>query len=207
MAERAHPDIPGFRRGWKLGWRMGFIPWVTRTPTPYRSELFWRYRWAGRHCRGRDVLDIPCGMGWGTSLITNARSVVGVDISTEAITEARDRYGRRHRFLTGSMAALSFRDGSFDVVSCLEGIEHVAKPLGESFLAEAARVLRPSGLLLLSSPHPREGSHSGNPHHVYEYPPGEMRALLERRFEIAQEERRPVDRLEVTYFVARRADG
>jgi len=202
MAERAHPDIAGFEGRWTFRLRRGLIPWLTYTPNPYRSEFFWRYRWVAKHCRGKDVLDVPCGMGWGTSLITGARSVTGVDISAEAIAEAKQRYGHPYRFVTGSMAKLQFSDLSFDVLSCLEGIEHVPKAVGIAFLKEAARVLRPNGRLMLSSPHPQHGTHSGNPYHVYEYPPEEMRELIGGGFDILEESHRRVDNLIVTYFLA-----
>jgi ubiquinone/menaquinone biosynthesis C-methylase UbiE len=126
-----------------------------------------------------------------------------VDISAEAIAEAKSRYGSKRNFQVGSMERLEFSDECFDIVSCLEGIEHVPQAIGASFLAEAARVLRPNGLLLLSSPHPVEGTHSGNPHHVYEYPPEELRALISRHFHLESERQRPVDTLIITYFAAR----
>lgn len=145
-------------------------------------------------------------MGWGTSLINGTRSLVGVDVSAEAIAEAKSRYGIGRNFQLGSMERLEFSNDCFDVVSCLEGIEHVPQAIGESFMAEAARILRPNGLLLLSSPHPVEGAHSGNPHHVYEYPPEEMRALISRHFHLESERQRLVDNLVVTYFAARLKD-
>jgi ubiquinone/menaquinone biosynthesis C-methylase UbiE len=203
MAERAHPDTAGFQAPLKLTFKKGFIPWLSRTPNEYRDAFYWRYKWVASFCRNLEVIDIPCGMGWGTSLIKGAKSVIGVDISPEAIAEANQRYGKNFRFVVGSMEHLEFPDNNFDVVSCLEGIEHVPTAIGEAFMREAARVLKPGGLLLLSSPHPITGTHSGNPYHVYEYPPEEMRALISRHFKIESETQRKVDTLIVTYFQAR----
>ena len=129
---------------------------------------------------------------------------MGVDRDGRSIEEARRRYAGHARFETGDMAGLPFPEGSFDVVVCLEGIEHVPVEVGARFIEEAARVLRPGGLLLLSSPHSPTSPHSGNPYHVHEYRPEEIRALIVRRFDIEESICRPVDRLEVHYFRARR---
>ena len=204
MAERAHPDLEGFHDRWRLRWRLGFIPWLVREKNPYRAEFFWRYTWVTPHCRGRDVIDVPCGMGWGTSLIDGPRSIVGIDISAEAIDEARKRYGQGVEFRVGSMEKLDFDDGSLDTVVCLEGIEHVPQEIALAFLDEVSRVLRPAGQLLLSSPHCKTGEHSGNPYHVHEYAPAEIRGLLEARFTVEESVAREADNMIIHYFRARR---
>ena len=45
MAERAHPDDPGFAYGWSFRLRGGVIPWVTRRGNPYGAAFRWRYKW------------------------------------------------------------------------------------------------------------------------------------------------------------------
>ena len=204
MSERAHPDDPSFRDGWRLRRLWGFIPWVERRENSYRRAVVWRYNWADRHCQGKRVLDIPCGMGWGTSLIGSAASVVGMDISPDAVAEARHRYGQRIRFEVGSMAALDFPDSSLDVVCCLEGIEHVPVEVGRKFLDESRRVLAPGGTLLLSSPYCRVRAHSGNPYHIHEYGPEEIRSEVERNFVIDEVIERDVDILRILYIRATR---
>lgn len=200
MVERAHPDNPGFRNKWRFCMRRKFIPWIILQHSPYRQAFLWRYRWAGRYCKACDVLDIPCGMGWGTSLLEGCKTLVGIDISPDAIAEARQRYGMCAKFLVGDMTKLEFSNESFDVVVCLEGIEHVRPEIGDMFIYEADRVLRPGGLLLLSSPHCRTKEHSGNPYHVKEYKPEEIRALINPAFEVVDVVERDVDNLTVTYF-------
>jgi ubiquinone/menaquinone biosynthesis C-methylase UbiE len=74
------------------------------------------------------------------------------------------------------MSRLEFPDCSFDIVACLEGIEHVSIEVGAKFLREAYRILRPGGQLFVTSPHPKTGGHSGNPFHVHEYRTEELRA-------------------------------
>jgi len=74
---------------------------------------------------------------------------------------------------------LPFADASFDLVTCFETIEHVEAQ--QEVIAELARVLRPDGTLLISSPN-RNVYPPGNPHHVRELTPEELLALLGARF-------------------------
>ena len=202
MAERAHPE--GFQERWKRKRWFGLIPYWVRQKNPYREEFMWRYSWVGQYCANKDVLDIPCGMGWGTSLIRGARSLKGIDLSTEAIAEARQRYGEHADFRVGDMSRLQLPDSSCDVICCLEGIEHVPMDIGQRFLTEAHRVLRPNGLLLISSPYCRTKPHSGNPYHIHEYTPEEISAVVSRHFTIQETQSRDVDILTVLYMDCRK---
>jgi 2-polyprenyl-3-methyl-5-hydroxy-6-metoxy-1,4-benzoquinol methylase len=201
MAERASPTHPGFQRRLHLR-RKGLLPWIVYSTTPYAEAARWRFRWVASKCRGKDVLDIPCGMGWGTSFIRNAKSVVGIDVCRGAIEEASAKYPGAANFLIGSMEVLPFASESFDVVSCLEGIEHVPIPIGKKFIAESFRVLRPHGRLLLSSPYCLTQPQSSNPYHIHEYQPDEIKKLLGSWFEIISIAERDVDNLRVLYIEA-----
>lgn len=187
MAERAHPNEPGFQ-----------------SPSPYRDAFFWRYDWASSFCADKDVLDVPCGMGWGTSLLRGCRQLRGLDISPEAVSEARERYGAVAEFMQGTMRSLPYPDHSLDVVVCLEGIEHVSTAVASAFLSDTWRVLRPHGLLLLSSPECLTGPHSGNPYHIVEYSLDELTDLMSPWFDVAGLTSRQVDCLLVHYVHATR---
>ena len=108
------------------------------------------------------------------------------------------------RFQVGDMGALPLADAGADVICCLEGIEHVPTPVAESFLDECGRVLREDGLLFLSSPYLSSGQPSGNPYHVHEYQPEEIKSIVRRRFSIADEITRDIDVLKVLYLRCRR---
>lgn len=169
MAERAHPEDPGFQG------------------TIYETRMHDRYRFASRFTAGQDVVDIACGTCWGWIHLGNARSLAGLDLSEEALREAlRLRFGRR--LAAGAMDALPYADRSFDVVVCLEAIEHVDPSAAARFLAECARVLRPGGLLILSTPLRQSGRHSGNPWHWVEYEEEEIRSLVDPAFECVHAE-------------------
>jgi len=120
-------------------------------------EHWHRYAFARRFVEGRRVLDAACGEGYGTALLgTTAAEAVGVDIDAGSIRHAQSSYGSgRIRFVEGSCTRLPFPDASFDVVASFETIEHLDAADQPPMLSEFARVLKPDGLLIISSPNKR----------------------------------------------------
>jgi ubiquinone/menaquinone biosynthesis C-methylase UbiE len=108
---------------------------------------------AGVGVAGR-VLDAGCG-GGGTalSLAEEARFAVGLDLSARFLGSgtrlAAERRIENAAFVQADASRLPFRDQAFDLVFSHSVIEHVAS--AESYLAECRRVLRPGGLLYLST--------------------------------------------------------
>lgn len=140
-----------------------------------------RYLLASRLVRDARVLDAGCGTGYGSRMLADAGAahVVGVDVSDDAVALAAGQLGDRGETVRGDVSSLPFEDDAFDVVVCFEVIEHVEDR--ESALDEFARVLRPEGTLVISSPN-RLVYPPGNPHHVYEYTPSELEQALRSRF-------------------------
>jgi ubiquinone/menaquinone biosynthesis C-methylase UbiE len=135
------------------------------------------------------VLDIPCGTGWGTSLLRGYRFVWGVDIADDAVRYAREHYEQKGRleFMSGSMEKVPLPDDAVDVVLCLEGFEHVSQASGAEFLRETRRVLRRGGSFVVTCPVLDEhGKATSNPHHLYEYPEAELIGLLNENFRILE---------------------
>lgn len=148
--------------------------------TPAEPEQHARYEWAASLIAGDEILDAGCGVGCGAAgLAARAGRVVGVDLALPAITEARRDYGARAEFRVGDLLALPFEEGRFDVITCFETIEHVADT--DRALDELHRVLRPGGLLLISSAN-RGVYPPGNPLHLRELTAEELRAGLGERF-------------------------
>jgi SAM-dependent methyltransferase len=148
------------------------------------AEHVVRYLWAAGAVEGKDVLDVGCGTGYGCALLAAAGGAArcrGIDLAEEAVAKATERYGgdERLEFVRGDAAALPVEDESIDAITCFETIEHVADPV--SVVSEAARVLRKGGLFFVSSPN-RAQYPPGNPYHVKEFLPDELRSLLSQSF-------------------------
>lgn len=99
------------------------------------------------------VLDIGCNAGSFSLVWAEAGSQVsGIDINGELVGIARERAAEARvavDFRVGSAVALPWRDATFDVIVMPELLEHVED--WSSCLAEAARVLRPGGLMMVST--------------------------------------------------------
>jgi SAM-dependent methyltransferase len=142
-----------------------------------------RYRFAEPWCRGREVLDAACGVGYGSAELGRvARRVLGVDIDPGAVAYATSRYAAANvDFAVMDLTALGLDDASFDAVCAFEAIEHV--PNREAALAEIARVLRAEGTFLASTPRAeRTTDRPENPFHRIEYAPADFEHLLSRFF-------------------------
>ncbi|MDQ2962914.1 MAG: class I SAM-dependent methyltransferase [Pseudomonadota bacterium] len=149
-------------------------------------EHWHRYHFAAKLVAGRKVLDVACGAGYGSALLArHAAHVVGADIASEAVADARGRYATvpNLEFCAADCAALPFPDGGFEAVVSFETIEHIRAQ--ERFLDEVRRVLHPEGLFIVSSPNRLEYSDRrgcSNEYHVRELYRGELAALLTARF-------------------------
>ncbi|HEX3633598.1 MAG TPA: methyltransferase domain-containing protein [Casimicrobiaceae bacterium] len=150
-------------------------------------EHWHRYAFARRYAEGRRVLDAACGEGYGTALLgTKAAEAVGVDIDAGSIRHAQSAYGGATvRFVEGSCTELPFPDASFDAVVSFETIEHLDAADQPPMLAEFARVLKPAGVLIISSPNKRLYSDAReyvNEFHRHELYRDGLAALLAKAF-------------------------
>lgn len=144
-----------------------------------------RYLFALPFCTGKSVLDVACGEGYGASLLASvARSVLGVDADEAIVEFANQNYASSQlRFLQGMAQQLPVDDGSIDVVVSFETIEHFSEH--EEFMSEIRRVLKPAGLLVISSPNRpiySDKSKYSNPFHERELDLDEFETLLRSSF-------------------------
>lgn len=166
------------------------LPWTGERYLPsvggiIQLEHVHRYLMARLLARGKDVLDIASGEGYGSAMLAEeARSVIGVDNSEHAVLHAAATYRMGNlQYRHGACEAIPLDDCSVDLVVSFETIEHHDQH--EAMMREIRRVLRPDGLLVISSPDKYEYSEVRayqNPYHVKELYQREFEALIGKHF-------------------------
>ncbi len=161
-----------------------------RTAPGVWHEQYWyarhlaAYEYLLPHCAGRSVLDAGCGSGYGAALVRSAgaRRVAGLDYDAAAVAHAARRYPAV-AFGRANLVRLPLVDDAVDVLLSLQVVEHIWTP--QELLAEAARVLRPGGVLAMSTPNRRtfspglaRGARPTNPFHVRELDGAELVDLV-----------------------------
>jgi len=111
-----------------------------------------RYHFVRPFVKNKRVLDIACGVGYGSKLLAEygARHVDGVDISLEAIQYARSEQTSENVTFTQSDIILYKNEQKYDVIVSFETIEHI--PCYEEALKNLRLLLKKGGILIVSSP-------------------------------------------------------
>ncbi|MCW2665407.1 MAG: glycosyl transferase family 2, partial [Frankiales bacterium] len=160
------------------------VPWTGDLQVVY--EHYHRYLLARPLVTDKRVLDLASGEGYGSALLARtAAQVVGLEIDPASVAHSSATYGADGlTYAEGSMLDLSrFEDGSFDVVTCFEALEHVVEH--DELVRGVRRVLAEDGVFLTSTPDRliyTEHLHQHNPHHVKELSLEEFRELLDAHF-------------------------
>lgn len=130
-----------------------------------------RYAWAFRRVEGRHVLDVGCGAGYGSFLLSwVAERVDAVDRDPQAIEVARRTYdGPRYAIVDGIDGTLP----SAEIATCFEVLEHVDDPA-----ALCRQLLEAAPEVLLSYPNPLAAGPHLNPHHRVDWPLRVLRRAL-----------------------------
>lgn len=139
-----------------------------------------RYHHVRNKLKGKRVLDIACGSGFGMQILSAVATVVaGADYSFEAVNFAKRNFMRNvDGGVQANASSIPFADNSFDAVVSFETIEHLRKPV--KFLKEVKRVLIPNGHLYISTPVKR--GNRLDKYHFREYTISEFTRLLSRFF-------------------------
>ena len=153
------------------------------------DQLTYHYELADRFLNEKKIinaslLDIACGTGHGTLRFRNkGYKVCGadydknqIDKNIKRITDENDITLKQENIMN-----LSFSNATFDVVLCMETIEHVDP---DKSLKEVKRVLKKGGYLILSTPQNSTTEQCINPQHLYEYSLEEIKNIVSKYFEI-----------------------
>ena len=149
------------------------------------GEHLTRYESVVDLIKDKVVLDIASGSGYGSYIMAEkAKKVYGVDIDRESVAYAKKNYGRSNiEFLQGSAETIPLENHSADTVVTFETVEHIKKY--HQFLREIKRVLKPGGLVIVSTPNDTEFSEN-NHFHWHEFKYKELHELLGKYFKNVQ---------------------
>jgi SAM-dependent methyltransferase len=160
----------------------------------WAAEHLARYHFAKSFCIDKIVLDIACGTGFGSAYLLNngAKFVYAADVSDEALAKTQEALkpfpAENYQLIKGDGLVVPLGNASVDVITSMETIEHIEND--KQFLREVHRVLKPDGVLLISTPNgmitnPSKGTPS-NPFHLREYFPDTLIEMLRIHFKEIQ---------------------
>ena len=152
-------------------------------------EHLHRYFFAAHWAKEKQVLDVAAGTGYGASVLSKfARRVSAVDLDYSAVRFARASFGAATlEFCQADAIHLPFQTSSMNLVVAFEVLEHISDQKG--LIGEIARVMRPDGLGLISTPDKAtytDARNYSNPYHVRELYQEEFLELLVQHFKHVQ---------------------
>lgn len=147
---------------------------------PLHYRLLFAYKAAAGFIQGGKLLEVGCGIGRGIPyLLPKAMEYWAIDKNQQLLGALQAQYPEA-TFISGQVPPLKqVPDNTFDYVVSFQVIEHI--PDDKLFVQELQRVLKPGGLLLLTTPN-RLRSLTRNPWHVREYTAPELSSLLQPFF-------------------------
>jgi len=161
-----------------------FLPWMEDSIINY--EHLHRYGFAKEFVKGKKVLDLACGEGYGSDMLAErAEEVIGVDISEAAIKHACYKYVRGNlKFVKSSAINISIKgEKIFDVIVCFEALEHIEEQ--DKVMKEVKRIIKDNGLFIVSTPNKyvySDLSNCKNPWHKKELYLDEFKSVLKSSF-------------------------
>jgi len=165
-----------------------YLPYID--PSISGAEIHYehlhRYAFASQYVKGKKVLDLASGEGYGTFILSkNADYVIGVEIDGSAVTHAIKTYKKENiEFREGSILKIPIEgEKKFDVIVCFEALEHVKEH--DTLFIEIIRLLKDDGILIISTPNKQiytDDTGYQNPFHQKELYYSEFSDFLKKYF-------------------------
>jgi 2-polyprenyl-3-methyl-5-hydroxy-6-metoxy-1,4-benzoquinol methylase len=161
--------------------------------TELRDEMIARHK--GRYglvrlfCRPKQrLLDFPCGSGYAAEILRpSGVRYEGLEFDEITVEYARRIYGDAETsFALGDLTKPALKPNSYDVIACIEGLEHIEAIYQSPLIAAFRMALPPGGVLVISSPENksgRSGPSAANPDHLWELTRRDFIDLLHRHFD------------------------
>lgn len=148
-----------------------------------------RYHLVAFFCRpGMRVLDFPCGSGYGAEVLeSQGVQYEGYDLDAPTIAYCNKLYSGS--FYVGDMTSPSLVPENYDIIACMEGIEHIGAQFQKQLIKAFSHALKPNGNLIISCPEtPKEtsGPSDLNPFHLWELTYLDFHVLLSEYFSHVQ---------------------
>lgn len=104
------------------------------------------------------VLDFPCGSGYGSVVLKDLGVIYeGKEIDLPTLEYAKRVYGENGKFSYGDLCAPDLEDNHYDIINCIEGIEHIDQEFQAPLVKAFFKALKSGGTLVISSPEAPNG--------------------------------------------------
>ena len=154
---------------------------ATKDSIIYDEHLI-RYKLAGEFVKGKKILDIACGSGYGAKILADfgAEEVTAVDIDKDVIQKAKKNFPKENiKYTVGDCLDTGFENKKFDIIVSFETIEHLKNQ--DKYLEEMKRIVKDDGLVVISTPN-REIFGNKNPYHTREFTREEFEGIIKKYF-------------------------
>ncbi|MFH1772512.1 MAG: class I SAM-dependent methyltransferase [Candidatus Omnitrophota bacterium] len=158
-------------------------------PPKFFAKHFKPYEFMAESARGKKVLEIGCGDGYGSFYLSKyASEITGIDYEEEIILTAKNKYRKDNlNFKCMDTGSLEFNDKEFDIICSFQVIEHIPEGKLINFLKEVKRVLKETGKFYVSTLNVEydmkpNSQYRKNPAHCKEFNFVELESLLREVF-------------------------